>query len=59
MSEEHLETQELLFEVLENQLADNNPKQVKETLMRSLHDRPQQGRCFGTDGLLWHQKWKP
>jgi hypothetical protein len=34
MNEEHLATQELLFEVLENQMADNHPKQVKETLMR-------------------------
>lgn len=34
MNEQHLEAQEIIFEVLENQLADNNPKQVKETLMR-------------------------
>ncbi|MCA1931328.1 hypothetical protein [Rheinheimera sp.] len=34
MNEEDLEAQEIIFEVLENQLADNNPKQVKETLMR-------------------------
>ncbi|MFC4653501.1 MULTISPECIES: hypothetical protein [Rheinheimera] len=26
--------QGILFEVLENQLADNNPKQVKETMLR-------------------------
>ena len=34
MNEEHLATQDLLFEVLENQMADSHPKQVKETLMR-------------------------
>lgn len=34
MSQEPLVDQEIIFEVLENQLADNNPKQVKETLMR-------------------------
>jgi hypothetical protein len=34
MSQEPLVDQEIIFEVLENQLTDNDPKQVKETLMR-------------------------
>lgn len=34
MSEDDLLTEEHLIEVVENQLAENNPKRVKETLMR-------------------------
>jgi len=34
MNQESQVDQSILFEVLENQLTDNNPKQVKETLMR-------------------------
>ncbi len=34
MSDQDLHDQELLFEVIENQLADEYPKKVKETLLR-------------------------
>ncbi|KXF80450.1 hypothetical protein [Enterovibrio coralii] len=34
MNEDDILTSENLIEIVENQLADNNPKKVKETLMR-------------------------